>query len=326
MALIHVAIGIVLEAGSGQDQVLVAQRPGDRHQGGLLEFPGGKLERGESAREALCRELKEEIGIRVRSPDLEELTRVDHDYGDRQLRLHVFTTRRYAGTPVGCEGQTLVWRHLTGLRTEEFPAANQGILQVLREPDFILITGETPRVTELSPQTLRERLDGWAGNDCLLRVSGGSDSGYRRDFDALCAPAQEAGVRVLVHGAPQRLEHCPEATGLHMPWSVAAHFSERPVSRGYRLGVSCHSGTALAHAWDLGADYAFLSPVRATASHPDREALGWRLFGAMAQTTRVPIHALGGLVPADLSRVREHGGCGVAGIGFWWTSKETCDE
>lgn len=322
MAMVHVSLGVLLTTDyDGKCRVLVAHRSADRHQGGLLEFPGGKVDPGETAREGLCRELREEIGIGIDPATPDFLMGVEHDYGDRRVRLDVFTIDRYSGSPAGREGQTLGWRELKTLRPDEFPAANRVILQALQQPGFMLITGSVPAVTDLAPARLLDWFSGWSGNDCVLRAPGRSETDYRRDFEYLHRTAGEAGIRVLVHGEPAILEQCPEAAGLHLPWAVAARYSSRPVSEDRRLGVSCHSEEALRHAEQLGADYAFLSPVCRTPSHPDQPAIGWARFRAMTESVSLPVYGLGGLGPDDLEQVRARGGCGVAGIRFWWDSK-----
>lgn len=319
MALVHVVIGVVTGAEAGR--VLVAHRSEGRHQGGLLEFPGGKVDSEETPRQALSRELAEEVGITVDPLAPEFLMCVEHDYGDRRVRIEVYTVARYSGAPEGREGQVLEWRALEDLRADEFPAANRLILHVLQQPDIILITGESPVLADLPKPTIREWLAAWPGSDCVLRAPGRSATDYRRDFECLADPAVDADVRVLVHGDLAMLDLCPEAAGLHMPWSVAARYSSRPVSRARRLGVSCHSEEALWHAEQLDADYAFLSPVCATPTHPERTAIGWERFRDMAESASLPVYGLGGLGPGDLETVRSRGGCGVAGIRFWWNTK-----
>jgi len=105
----------------GRKESLVAQRSAEQHQGGLLEFPGGKVDAEETPRQGLCRELREEVGISV-DPDVPEfLMCVEHDYGDRRVRLDVFTITHYSGSPAGREGQVLGWRELEGLEARNFP-------------------------------------------------------------------------------------------------------------------------------------------------------------------------------------------------------------
>ena len=126
MALVIVAVGILIdEAG----RVLVTRRAPDAHQGGLWEFPGGKVEEGETLIEALARELSEELGVLVETT--EPLVVLEHDYGDKQVRLDVHRATRWSGEPRGLEGQPLAWHRPEQLRDWAFPAANQPILERL---------------------------------------------------------------------------------------------------------------------------------------------------------------------------------------------------
>ena len=120
---VKVAAGVIERDG----QVLVTQRAAKAHQGGLWEFPGGKLESGESAEQALVRELAEELNIQVtqQSPLIE----IAHDYGDKQVRLFVFVVRDFDGEPQGLEGQPMQWVAATELNGLSFPAANLPIIQ-----------------------------------------------------------------------------------------------------------------------------------------------------------------------------------------------------
>lgn len=115
-------------SGDGHE-VLLAKRGADQHQGNLWEFPGGKLEASELAVDALARELQEELGIIPEK--VEELIVVEHDYGDKAVRLHVFIVRDFSGTPTGREGQPLQWVALNDLAQYAFPDANVPIVHAL---------------------------------------------------------------------------------------------------------------------------------------------------------------------------------------------------
>ncbi len=127
MALVHVAVGVILN----QDrQILIARRAVDSHQGGLWEFPGGKVEPGETLAQALSRELREELGIDVgkHSP----LLQVRHDYGDKEVLLDVCTVWEFAGEAAGMEGQALQWVKAEALANFAFPAANAPIVAAVQ--------------------------------------------------------------------------------------------------------------------------------------------------------------------------------------------------
>lgn len=130
--LIHVAAAIIINR---QDEILISRRSAEQHQGNKWEFPGGKVEAGESSQEALCRELKEELGIEVKaSTHLMELT---HEYSadvlqqSKKVKLAVFEVRDWLGEPQGMEGQPIRWVKRHELVHIEFPAANKIIIERL---------------------------------------------------------------------------------------------------------------------------------------------------------------------------------------------------
>ncbi len=113
----------------GEGRVLVARRPPAAHQGGLWEFPGGKLETGEGPREGLERELAEEIGVRVL--EAAPLLAVSHDYAELSVLLDVWTVTRWAGEPRGLEDQPLRWLAPREMRREAFPPADGPVIEAL---------------------------------------------------------------------------------------------------------------------------------------------------------------------------------------------------
>ena len=126
MAAVTVAVGILIDDAG---RVLVTRRAPEAHQGGLWEFPGGKVEENETILAALARELQEELGVLVEAT--EALMVLDHDYGDKQVRLDVHCVTRWSGEPRGLEGQPLAWQQPEELRDRAFPAANRPILERL---------------------------------------------------------------------------------------------------------------------------------------------------------------------------------------------------
>ncbi|MFV8818247.1 8-oxo-dGTP diphosphatase MutT [Haliea sp. E17] len=127
MAQVHVAVGVVLD---GANNILLTRRADDAHQGGLWEFPGGKVEAGEPVLEALARELLEELGIDPVAT--EPLIEIHHDYGDKQVLLDVHVVTAFSGEPVPQEGQPMRWVQVAGLDDYDFPAANVPIVRVVQ--------------------------------------------------------------------------------------------------------------------------------------------------------------------------------------------------
>ena len=125
--MLRVAVGVI---GNAAGDVLVALRDPRRHQGGLWEFPGGKIADGEDVEAALARELHEELGIEVAAAS--PLLTVRHAYSDRAVELQVWRVLAFAGTPHGREGQPLRWVSPGALDPAEFPAADLPIIEALR--------------------------------------------------------------------------------------------------------------------------------------------------------------------------------------------------
>ncbi len=114
-------------------RVLLAQSPEGKYMAGLWEFPGGKVEPGESPEHALIRELQEELGINTWESCLAPLTFASHGYDDFHLLMPLFACRKWEGTPQPREGQTLAWARPTQLRDYPMPPADIPLIPILRD-------------------------------------------------------------------------------------------------------------------------------------------------------------------------------------------------
>ncbi len=121
MRLLLVAACALIDA---DNRVLLAQRPAHKSLGGLWEFPGGKIEPGESPEATLIRELKEELGIDVKAPCLAPLAFASHAYDEFHLLMPLYICRRFEGTARPLEGQTLKWVRARDLRDHPMPPAD----------------------------------------------------------------------------------------------------------------------------------------------------------------------------------------------------------
>lgn len=124
--MLRVAIGLIQDS---HGNFLLAQRGQGKFLEGLWEFPGGKLEPGESSRDALARELKEEIGIEV--TDIEFFTQIKHDYPEQTVCLDVWLVQAYQGAIESREGQVLQWVNKAQLPNLAIPSANEAVVALL---------------------------------------------------------------------------------------------------------------------------------------------------------------------------------------------------
>lgn len=313
--LIHVAVG-VLEDTHGR--VLIARRPEHVHQGGLWEFPGGKVDAGEALEQALRRELWEELAIQVLSA--EPLIRIPHHYADKSVLLDVYKVTEFTGQPRGNEGQPVQWVHPLELSQYRFPAANTPILTALTLPDRMLISG----AFKSRDEALRNAERALQGGIRLLqlRCPGLSEQDYTALARPLAALCQDYQAVLMCNTS---IAHWRQLGlgGLHLNGRQLRQCSHRPVPDSVLLGASCHDAQSVEQANALGVDYLTLSPVAATASHPDAAPLGWPRFGQLVEQARVPVYALGGMSPADIAQARRLGAQGIAGIRFGWDVAST---
>ncbi|MEH6356122.1 MAG: Nudix family hydrolase [Marinobacter sp.] len=314
---VHVAVGVIIRDG----RVLIARRPEHAHQGGLLEFPGGKVESGETVQQALVREIAEETGLKLIESALQPVICVRHNYGDKRVFLDVWSTDAASGKAHGREGQPIQWLLPQDLRDADFPAANRPIIRALQLPSQLALTGSDVADGESGLKRLQAALQVSQPPLIVLRapVLAEQAIAYNRLAQSALVLCQSKGSELMLHGAPELMDRHPQTAGVHLPWRHARQCQQRPVAECFRLGVSCHNAEQLAHAAVIGADYATLGHVLNTPSHPNQAPLGWHAFSQLVSVARLPVYGIGGLSPADLPQARQCGAQGIAGIGFWWS-------
>ncbi|GGO82494.1 hypothetical protein GCM10011348_24020 [Marinobacterium nitratireducens] len=308
--LIHVAAAVIVDENR---RILLARRPDDKHQGGLWEFPGGKVEPGEPVPEALDRELHEELGIRVQRA--RPLIRIPHHYPDKSVLLDVFLVDAFTGEAHGREGQPVRWVAARELDDYDFPAANRPILAAAQLPDRILITGQAERAEDYLIRTRAALAQGvrWV----MLRAPELSDGAFADLYRVLRPLCDDAGAVLAVNCDPG-LANALGAEALHLNGERLAGFGSREAFGGRWIGASCHDTAQLERAAALGLDFATLSPVADTASHPGVAPLGWAAFGELVAEATLPVYALGGMTENDIPRAWARGAQGIAAIREWW--------
>lgn len=312
-AVVHVAVGVIVK----DDHILIAKRPDHLHQGGKWEFPGGKVDAGEHVHQALVRELQEELNIQAQA--FEPLIQIRHHYPEKTVFLDVYTIMEFSGVPLGNEGQEIRWVTPKALYEFEFPEANKPIVSAINLPSRYLITGDYSSDSEL-----------------FARVELKLQSGFRLlqwrakhlDQTRYLSLAHKIASMCQTHGAYLQL-NCPvdwfheenwmAHVGLHLSSAGLDQLTSRPFGLNRWLSASCHDQHEIKKAEELGVDFAVLSPVNPTSSHPESRPMGISTFSSLVRDAKIPIFGLGGLSDQELPQLKEVGAQGVAAITAFWS-------
>lgn len=300
---LHVAVGVVRD---DDGRILLTQRAKHVHQGGLWEFPGGKLDPGESVFQALQRELQEEVGIDVL--DAQPLIKINHQYPDLSVLLDVWQVKRFSGLASALEGQAMQWVTPQQLSEFDFPAANLPIITASRLPDsYAILEGHTT-------QQVLEHLDKIIRNQVSmlqLRIKSLPHAEIETVYRAVWAKCRQHSIRLLIN-SDLPLSHA-KADGIHLSSRALLASQTRPKAYEW-VAASCHNLPELKHAENIGVDFVVLAPILPTATHPDATSLGWENMTALIEHVNLPVFALGGLSLQDVDQILHAGGQGIAGI------------
>jgi 8-oxo-dGTP diphosphatase len=277
---------------------LLAQRPPGKVYAGYWEFPGGKIEVGETPAAALGRELHEELGIEVERA-YPWITRV-YTYPHGTVRLRFFRVTSFANDPHPRENQAIAWQRLDRPLAEPMLPANAPVLASLALPWEYAVTNASQLGAPAMLAHLERRL-----RDGLKMIQVREPPGAEAFADQVVRLAHRHGAKVLTK-APH-----PEADGIHFTAAQLMMLKAKPEAG--LAAASCHTRAELEHAMRLELDFAVLGPVK------DKSAIGWRLFAELAEGASIPVYAIGGLSPGDLAEARRHGAHGLAMIRGAWS-------
>jgi 8-oxo-dGTP diphosphatase len=300
--IVRVAAGVLMRG----DKVLLAQRIAGTPYGGYWEFPGGKLEAGESPHAALTRELAEELGIAV-TRAAPWLTR-RYVYPHAEVELNFFRVFEWTGEPHGRDGQALAWQTPGDFQVAPLLPANTIVLRALELPPFYAISMAAELGDDEFLVRARRAVDGGV-RLIQLREKSFAPERLRRIAAPLLSYARERGARVLLNG-DAHTARALGCAGVHWTTARLQAANQRPTD--LLCAASVHDAAELAHAVRLELDFAVLGPVVETPSHPDAAPIGWQRFGELVGASPLPVYALGGLGPDDLATAIDHGAHGVA--------------
>lgn len=312
LRITHVLAGVLSD---DDGNVLIARRPAGKHMAGMWEFPGGKRNQGESPESALARELEEELGIRV--IDSRPLIRYVHRYPDRFIDLDVRLVTDFEGQARGREGQAFDWVHPERLMERGLLPADKPVVTALTLPTTCLISGAFDTVDEFATR-LEDALQAGVGL-VQIRAPGSSLDKLGSLLKIALPLCSNSGALLVINGDPAIIGAIAAnkgVAGIHAPAITLGKIRSRPDVGLF--GASCHNAAEIAMAESLGADYAFLSPVGSTSSHPGAAAMGWQAFKDIASTSSLPVYALGGMCMEDLDAAWQAGAQGIAAITAFW--------
>jgi 8-oxo-dGTP diphosphatase len=301
---LHVAVGVIKDT---KGNILISRRHQASHQGGLWEFPGGKVEQGESVQQALIRELKEELGITVSS--LTPLIKINHQYSDLKVLLDVWVVTNFSGEARGLEGQKITWVTPEQLPTYSFPEANYPIISAAQLPrEYAIINGadlphlfnDLNTVLKKGVRLIQARIKALSCHETAL---------FFQQAIPLC---KAHGASLLINSAVNYKGNMTD-TGIHLTSFSLMSLKQKPT--GYRwVAASCHTIEELRQAEKIGVDFVVIAPVLATQTHPDAKPLGWKQAEELINNINIPAFVLGGIKPSDLHHAQKIGAQGIAGI------------
>lgn len=307
--LVDVAVGVLVRP---DGSFLLASRPEGKPYAGYWEFPGGKIEPGESIAAALARELHEELGIAIGAahPWVTRLV----DYPHARVRLHFCRVFDWRGEPHGREGQRCGFFSTGPLPDGPLLPATVPAMRWLDLPLVYALTN----AAALGIETFLARLDMALARGVRLvqlREPALDASQVQRLFEEVLALARAHGARLLVSGRhPAALWE--RAGGVHFTAAQLMALERRPALP--LVAASTHTRAEIERAAALELDFAVAGPVLPTASHPGRPGLGWPRFAALIGDAALPVYAIGGLREELLPAAIEHGAHGVALLSSVW--------
>ena len=306
-------------------EFLLASRPEGKPYAGYWEFPGGKIELGESVRDALCRELLEELNVVI--DDCTPWFSFVMSYTHATVRLHCWRVSTWhdhdARGMLGLEGQQFAWQRLDSMTVAPTLRGCAPIFRALSLPTHYVITnasemGEFAYLEYLRSLSSKNTSNTSANGESaistfpkLIQVrEKAMQVGALEDFAREVVTIAKKHQSIVLINSDIELAERVGANGVHLNSSQLQSLTARPAFDW--VGASAHTRDDIERAATLGCDFVVLGAVKETRSHPGQPPLGWQVFAQMLVATPVPVFAIGGMHPNHLVAAQQAGAHGVA--------------
>ena len=316
---VHVVAGIIRHP-KNSSRLFFTRRKKGQHLENLWEFPGGKVEAGESRFHALQRELKEETGIQVHSAM--PFYSLIHHYNDKSIYLDVWEVNHFSGYAHGLEGQESTWLMQQEIPQYSFPEADLPVLKALSLPSTLLIT---PEFTEPEADSMLLHFTRLLRQHRYRRVLFHSDLLDDNRYLDLAIKLNQ----ICVLNNAELIISRPGLISLnsvlfesfkrrHIDSALLGTLRSIAIDESIILSTTCHNKTELEMAEKFNCEFALLSFFKGGAKSQGSVDQGWFQFNKITQQCRIPVYAFGSVERKDLTVARYQGAIGVAGTSTFW--------
>ncbi|ABL02722.1 mutator MutT protein [Candidatus Ruthia magnifica str. Cm (Calyptogena magnifica)] len=304
MEIIKTVVGVLRNK---NQEILISKRKKEQFMGGFWELPGGKIETGESLKQAIIRELKEELGIQVNQLTLHKT--MMHKYEDRAVQLSIYNINEHQNTPLGIEGQAISWASVDELNNYKLLPTMKAFISSITLPNKYWITPSSNHQSDEWMGKFNQKLN---SDITLLQLRSKIelDNSFIRELNNKC---KKNNIKLLLNTINKTFNE-PYCDGWHLTTTEMLKLSKRPCADNKLLGVSTHNLTEALKAQTMGADFVVISPVQTTKTHPDTISLGWDIAKEIVDKLNIPVYFLGGMALKDLEKTQQLGAQGIAGI------------
>jgi 8-oxo-dGTP diphosphatase len=308
---VHVNVSVAVLINDNH-QVLLGQRPPQKSWEGWWEFPGGKIEKGETSSEALYREIYEEIGVKI--TQFKKWVTRKYSYDGNDITLHFFKVQKWEGEVTPQENQKLVWTYLKNPNVSPILPANLFVQKSFDLPKYYAITN----LSETSRKVFFNQLQNKISNGLKMiqvrekNISIDDFKIFAKEVIKICKPKN---VKVIIN-SNVNLAYEIKADGVHLTSKDIISIKKLP--KNLIVSASCHNQEEIDIAEKLNLNFLVLSAIRKTQSHPDIKPIGWDKFENIVNRVNTPIYALGGLGVKDYEVALENGAIGIASQRLIW--------